>query len=265
MSTTGRLTSSDRCPQTRAGVPFSPWHSRIGVPLHAPADFLLHRRMRVAFQAQEERLAALATDPGIDPDDPTVTTPDSYAQSQSTTVLPPPSDAFPPLAPDAPLAASDETAYDDTVTKAGYHRRKHKKEARRRKRAAKQDPGMNRPMKSGTTHAPVSVIVIPPDSNALHAPHELHAPSSSATFTADDQDTCPRPCSRIGEPIISPMSLEFEEQSNVTKSAFLGIRMEPTEAELAAQSREDFEAMGFNYHEWDGKCVPLAITSAPSD
>ncbi len=240
--------------QTRSGAPFSPWHSKLGVPLHAPADFLLHRRMRVAFQAQEERLAALATDPGADPDDPTVMPPLSLPET--ATVLAPPPSSFPSLAADAaalprpqPQAGTD---YDDTVSKAQFHRRKHRAETRRRKRASTQDPAMNRPMKNAAAKNAVAVLVQPPESD-LPCIRPASAPG-------EDLDGPVAP--NFGQPIISPMSLVMEDQPHVAKSAFIGILTEPTEAELAARSRADFEAMGFGYHQWDGKYVPSIIPSA---
>ncbi len=215
----------------------------------------MHRRMRVAFEAQEQRLAALASDPGADPDDPTVTTPSTHPPS--TLLHPPSPDTLPPLASDS-TSSPAPPAYDDSLSKGEYHRKQHKKDTRRRKRAAKQDPDMNRPMKSGAANAPVGIIVARPDGGPdLHLPSvQPVPPSSSALALAANGDAGATVRPALREPIISCMSLDMDDQPYVSKSAFIGILTEPTKAELAARSRADFEAMGFQYHEWDGKCVP---------
>lgn len=88
-----------------------------------------------------------------DEDDRSVKIPDLHLSQTIALATPPPA-----LVPPDALASSTDTPFDHSISKALHHRRAHRNARRRANRARRQDPTMNRPMKSVASERPSSPI-----------------------------------------------------------------------------------------------------------
>lgn len=250
-------------PQTRSGWAFSPYFSSVGVPLHAPADFMAHRSIEAALAMQEEVSdEERRTWGGPEEDDRPVAPPDLHRLNS----IDPPDPSSPPLTPPAmsppcPTATPSEPALDNTPTKAALHRRAHKKRCRNANRARNQDPEMNRPVKSVARMRPS-----PPVGSTRPAPSpSISAQESTARLTASNESRCeasPQP-SRQGRVInlsgsatyTTALSLDMDS-APVASSGYVGVQDKRGEdEELGAERIEELMAQGYDYIVWDGRYV----------
>ncbi len=202
------------------------------MPLHAPADFPLHRRVQEIILAQDRWLAAqedVSAHPRpSDRDELPVSAAEDFIPVETTSAppfIPIPSD-IPECLPAAP--------FDDTLSKGQFHRKKQKKKIRAKQRMFGQDPGMNRPVKG--------IALDEPSQSLLGGGSDSALPGPSSECPAGEH---PR------GPIFSDLHLDMN-MLPVASTVYTGVLHAVSAEDLACTELEDFAARDFQYIQWDG-------------
>nr|VWO94421.1 Mitogen activated protein kinase kinase [Ganoderma boninense] len=219
--------------QTRSGSAFSPWHSRVGTPLHIPG-FCLATQVEKAFVRYEELFherPSTASTP-LDPDDLPLESPDEDTDKSPERHAPKAAVILTSATTSGSSRGPPQSHLSPIIPISKYHKKQHSKAGRQRKRAAARqvDASKNPKISHGVKKSVQQRI--------LDAFKDASTRLGSAL--------------QLGEHIHTDFSLAFEDVS-VARTAFIALDQDDEFDPLEHSVETLIAEHGYSEIDWDGK------------